>query len=359
MVPFFTKNFGNPSSRYHVKGWEADEAVEKARNQVALLIGADPGEIFFTSGATESANLAIKGVFESRKKDKNHFLTSQAEHKAVLDVGKAIEKSGARTSYLPSHADGIIPLKNIQETLCPESLMLAIMLANNETGVIQDLEAIADLVGEAGVFLFTDGTQAVGKIPVDVKKLSLDLMAFTAHKIYGPKGVGALYINKNNPSLEISAQVQGGGQEKGIRSGTLNVPGIVGFGKAAEICRLEMAAESERIKGLRDQLESGILDFGGAELNGNLKSRIPHTTNISFHDLDIEKFIQKINKYLALSTGSACTSAQLEPSHVLLSMGKSRDLALNSLRFGLGRFTTQEEMDYTLDILKKNLENFR
>lgn len=355
MLPYFTQNFGNPSSRYHTRGWEAEEAVKEARIQVAKLIGAHPNEIYFTSGATESINLALKGIFELENEKKNQIISTRAEHKAVLDTLDYLKSRGGVITYIPVGETGQIQVEDIQNSLSPQTLLVSIMMANNETGVVENIGRIKKSIQSLPIPIFTDGTQAVGKIPIKMDDLEIDFMAFTSHKIYGPKGIGALYIRKNSPFSFIAAQIHGGGQERGIRSGTLNVPGIVGFGKACEVCDQEMKTESIRISRLRDRLESGILELEGAEVNGNRKMRIPNTTNISFRNRDIEKWIMKINKYLALSTGSACNTANLEPSHVLLAMGLNKTLALNSLRFGLGRFTTEEEIDFALEILRKHI----
>jgi len=354
MIPYFTKSFGNPSSRYHSLGWQAEEAVELAREQIARLIGAKPNEIFFTSGATESVNLALKGVFESEKNSRSHFISSGAEHKAVLDSLQHIQNLGGSYSYLPMDSNGIIQAQSIKNNFNSQTLMVSLMMVNNETGVIQDLKEMANLIKSETCYFFSDATQAIGKIPVNVNDLGIDLMAFTAHKIYGPMGIGALFVRSEPKTIPLVAQIDGGGQERGIRNGTLNVPGIVGFGKACEIAQSEMVGDALRLGKLRDKLENELLKIEGARLNGSKTHRISHTTNISFKNRDIEKWIMKFNKYLAVSTGSACNSANLEPSHVLLEMGVSKDLALNSLRFGLGRFTTEEEIDFALEVLNKD-----
>ncbi|MEN9702503.1 MAG: hypothetical protein RIR55_1845 [Bacteroidota bacterium] len=348
MIPYFTENFGNAASRNHSFGWHAEEAVDYAREQVAQLIGADPKEIIFTSGATEGDNLAIKGVYEMYASKGNHIITCTTEHKAVLDTCKHLEKLGAEVTYLDVQPDGLIDLKALEAAMKPTTILVAIMYANNEIGVIQPVKEIAAIAKKHGALFFTDGVQAVGKIPVDVIADGIDIMAFTAHKMYGPKGVGALYVRRKNPRVKVTAQMDGGGHERGMRSGTLNVPGIVGFGKAAEIARTDMAADTERISKLRDKLENALKQIDESYVNGNPAHRLPHVSNISFKYVEGEGLMMGFNKDIALSSGSACTSASLEPSYVLKALGLGDDLAHSSLRFGLGRYTTEEQIDFTI-----------
>jgi cysteine desulfurase len=348
MIPYFTENFGNAASRNHSFGWHAEEAVDYAREQVAKLIGADPKEIIFTSGATEGDNLAIKGVYEMYASKGNHIITCTTEHKAVLDTCKHLEKLGAEVTYLDVQPDGLIDLKALEAAMRPTTILVAIMYANNEIGVIQPVKEISAIAKKHGALFFTDGVQAVGKIPVDVIADGIDIMAFTAHKMYGPKGVGALYVRRKNPRVKVTAQMDGGGHERGMRSGTLNVPGIVGFGKAAEIARTDMAADTERISKLRDKLENALKQIDESYVNGNPAHRLPHVSNISFKYVEGEGLMMGFNKDIALSSGSACTSASLEPSYVLKALGLGDDLAHSSLRFGLGRYTTEEQIDFTI-----------
>jgi cysteine desulfurase len=348
MLPYFTEHFGNAASRNHPFGWEAEEAVDYAREQVAKLVGADPKEIIFTSGATEGDNLGIKGVYEMYASKGNHIITCTTEHKAVLDTCKHIERQGGEVTYLEVKADGLIDLKELEAAIKPNTILIAIMYANNEIGVVQPVKEISAIARKNGVLFFTDATQAVGKIPVDVNKDGIDIMAFTAHKMYGPKGVGAIYVRRKNPRVKLTAQMDGGGHERGMRSGTLNVPGIVGFGKACELARLEMADDAARLSKLRDKLENALMQLEEAYVNGNREHRLPHVTNISFKYVEGEGLLMGFNKNIALSSGSACTSASLEPSYVLKALGLGDDLAHSSLRFGLGRFTTEEQIDYTI-----------
>ena len=348
MIPYFTENFGNAASRNHSFGWHAEEAVDYAREQIAQLIGADPKEIIFTSGATEGDNLGIKGVYEMYASKGNHIITCTTEHKAVLDTCKHLEKSGAEVTYLEVQPDGLIDLKALEAAMRPTTILVAIMYANNEIGVVQPVKEISAIAKKHGALFFTDAVQAVGKIPVDVNADGIDLMAFTAHKMYGPKGVGALYVRRKNPRVKVTAQVDGGGHERGMRSGTLNVPGIVGFGKACELARLEMAADTERISKLRDKLENALKVIDESYVNGNPAHRLPHVSNISFKYVEGEGLMMGFNKDIALSSGSACTSASLEPSYVLKALGLGDDLAHSSLRFGLGRYTTEEQIDFTI-----------
>lgn len=359
MIPYFTQNFGNAASRNHSFGWVAEEAVDYAREQIAALIGADPKEIILTSGATEADNLAIKGVFEMYAAKGNHIITTTIEHKAVLDTCKHLEKQGADVTYLEVDNEGMINLQELEKAITPKTILIAVMYANNEIGTINPMREIANIAKKHGVLLMSDAVQAVGKIPVDVNKDGIDLMAFTAHKMYGPKGVGALYVRRKNPRVKVTAQMDGGGHERGMRSGTLNVPGIVGFGKACEICRLEMTADTERIVKLRDRLEEGMLKVEESYLNGHKTNRLPHVANISFKHVEGEGLLMGINKHIALSSGSACTSASLEPSYVLKALGLGDDLAHSSLRFGLSRFSTEEEVDYTIKAVTDTVNKLR
>lgn len=359
MIPFFTQNFGNAASRNHSFGWTAEEAVDYAREQIAKLIGADPKEIIFTSGATEADNLAIKGVYEMYASKGNHIITTTIEHKAVLDTCKHLEKQGAEVTYLEVNAEGMIDLNDLEKAITPKTILVAIMYANNEIGTINPMREISAIARKHGVLVMTDAVQAVGKIPVDVNKDGIDLMAFTAHKMYGPKGVGALYVRRKNPRVKVTAQIDGGGHERGMRSGTLNVPGIVGFGKACEICIAEMASDTERITKLRDKLENALLQVEESYLNGHKTNRLPHVANISFKHVEGEGLLMGINKHIALSSGSACTSASLEPSYVLKALGLGDDLAHSSLRFGLSRFSTEEEVDFTIKAVTETVHKLR
>ena len=359
MIPYFTQNFGNTANRNHPFGWQAEEAVDYAREQVAKLIGADPKEIIFTSGATEGDNLAIKGVYEMYASKGNHIITCNIEHKAVLDTCKHIEKEGGEVTYLKVKPNGLIDLAELEAAIKPTTILIAIMYANNEIGTINPMKEISAIARKHGVLLFSDAVQAVGKIPVDVNKDGIDLMAFTAHKMYGPKGVGALYVRRKNPRVKVTAQMDGGGHERGMRSGTLNVPGIVGFGKACEICMNEMEEESKRISKLRDKLQNALLQIEESYLNGDKEHKLPHVTNISFKYVEGEGLLMGFNKNIALSSGSACTSASLEPSYVLKALGLGDDLAHSSLRFGLGRFTTEEQIDYTIEQVTNTVNKLR
>ena len=359
MTPYFLEHYGNAASRNHPFGWEAEEAVDYAREQVAKLIGADPKEIIFTSGATEGDNLAIKGVYEMYASKGNHIITATTEHKAVLDTCKHIEKIGGEVTYLEVNAEGLVDLKELEAAIKPTTILIALMYANNEIGVVMPIKEISAIARKHGVLLFTDGTQAVGKIPVDVNKDGIDLMAFTAHKMYGPKGVGALYVRRKNPRVKVTAQMDGGGHERGMRSGTLNVPGIVGFGKACEICMLDMEEDTKRISKMRDHLETELLKLEEAYVNGSREHRLPHVANISFKHVEGEGLLMGFNKNIALSSGSACTSASLEPSYVLKALGLGDDLAHSSLRFGLGRFTTDEQIEYTIKAISETVLKLR
>jgi len=359
MIPYFTEKFGNAASRNHSFGWVAEDAVDYAREQVAKLIGADPKEIIFTSGATEADNLAIKGVFEMYATKGNHIITCTTEHKAVLDTCKHIEKQGGQVTYLEVKADGLIDLAELEKAITDKTILITIMYGNNETGVVQPIREISKIARKNGILFFTDGTQAVGKIPVDVNADGIDLMAFSAHKMYGPKGVGALYVRRKNPRVKVTSQMDGGGHERGMRSGTLNVPAIVGFGMACELCMKEMASESARLSKMRDRLEAALLELEESYVNGNVAHRLPHTANISFKYVEGEGLMMGFNKNIALSSGSACTSASLEPSYVLKALGLGDDLAHSSLRFGLGRFTTDEQIDFTIKAIKETVTKLR
>lgn len=359
IVPFFTKHFGNAASSTHQFGWEAEGAVEYAREQVAELIGAEPKEIVFTSGATESDNLALNGIFEAYAAKGNHIITVATEHKAVLDTCKHIEKKGGEITYLNVKADGLIDIHELEKAIKSNTILISVMYANNEIGVIQPIKQISAIAKKHSVLFFSDATQAAGKIPVDVLEDGIDILSFSAHKIYGPKGVGALYVRRKNPRVKITAQIDGGGHERGMRSGTLNVPGIVGFGKACELCKIEISKDAERMRTLRDRLENELLNLKEVTVNGNRKQRIPNTSNMSFKNIDSSNLITGLSKNIALSSGSACTSATHSPSFVLKALGLSDEMALSSLRFGLGRFTTEEEIDYTIDQIKSLVPQLR
>jgi cysteine desulfurase len=351
---------GNAASRNHPFGWEAEEGVDYAREQIAALIQVDPKEIIFTSGATESDNLAIKGVFEMYRSKGNHIITVKTEHKAVLDTCHKLEKMGAEVTYLDVAEDGLIDLTALEAAIKPSTILVSVMWANNETGVIQPMKAIGDICARHGVLFMSDATQAVGKIPVYPKETGVHLMAFTSHKMYGPKGVGALYVSRKAPRVKVTAQMDGGGHERGMRSGTLNVPGIVGFGKAAEIAGKEMAQDAERLSKLRDKLEAAFLaNLEEVYVNGNREHRMPHVTNISFKHVEGEGLMMTFNQNIALSSGSACTSASLEPSYVLVALGLGDDLAHSSLRFSLGRFTTEEDIDYVIEKVGSGVNHMR
>jgi cysteine desulfurase len=346
MLPYFSDNFGNAASRNHSFGWVAEEGVETARKQIADLIGANSKEIVFTSGATESNNLAIKGVAEMYAERGNHIITVATEHKAILDTCKHLEKQGIRVTYLPLQGDGLVDLDMLRDAITDKTILVSIMYANNEIGVIQNVSEIGKICKERGVLFHTDGVQAVGKIPVNVIKDNIDIMSLTAHKMYGPKGVGALYVRRRNPRVQISAQMDGGGHERGMRSGTLNVPGIVGFGKAAELCNQLMETEMAKHRIMRDRLKTTLESaLEETYINGSMTSRLPHNLNMSFAYVEGESLLMGIND-IAVSSGSACTSATLEPSYVLKALGLGDDLAHTSIRFGIGRFNTDEEIDY-------------
>ncbi len=349
MLPYFVEKFGNAASRNHAFGWEAEEAVDKARKQIAKLIGADPKEIVFTSGATESDNLALKGVIEMYHEKGNHIITSSTEHRAVLDTAKSLETKGKATvTYLPVDKYGMVNPEDVRKAITDKTVLISIMLANNEIGTINPIKEIGKIAKEKGILFHCDATQGVGKIPVNVQEMGIDLLSCTSHKIYGPKGVGALYVRKKAPRVRIAAQMDGGGHERGMRSGTLPVPLIVGFGKACELCEQEMEAEGRRLGTMRDRLQAGITKaLEEVYLNGHPTQRLPHNLNLSFAYVEGESLLMGL-KEIALSSGSACTSATLEPSYVLRALGVGSDLAHSSIRFGLGRFTTDEEIDYTI-----------
>ncbi|MCB0585711.1 MAG: IscS subfamily cysteine desulfurase [Phaeodactylibacter sp.] len=360
MLPYFYDKPGNASSRSHPFGWVADEAANLAREQVAQLIHSDPREVIFTSGATESDNLALKGVFELYRRKGAHIITVKTEHKAVLDACGHIEKMGGEVTYLDVDASGLIRLEELEAAIRPDTILVSIMWANNETGVLQPMKAIGDICDKHGVLLMSDATQAVGKIPVSPKDAGVHLMAFSAHKMYGPKGVGALYVCRRQPRVKVAPLIDGGGHEQGMRSGTLNVPGIVGFGKAAELAMQEMEQETRRLSHLRDKLEKTLLEtVEESSLNGTAEHRLPHVSNIAFRHAEAEGVMMTFNQQVALSSGSACTSASVEPSHVLLAMGRNRELAHSSLRFSLGRFNTEAEVDIATEVVRKGVEKVR
>ena len=359
MVPFFTQHFGNPASRNHAFGWEAEEAVDEARKSVADLIGASAKEVIFTSGATEANNLAIKGVAEMYREKGNHVITCVTEHKAVIDTCKKLEKQGGRVTYLPVQKDGRIDLDQLRDAITDKTVLITIMAANNEIGVLQPIAEIGAIAKEKGVIFHTDAVQAAGKVPFDVNQAKVDLVSISAHKMYGPKGVGALYVRRRNPRVLLAEQINGGGHERGMRSGTLNVTGIVGFGKAAAIAKAEMATESERLRGLRDKLNAALhAKLDEIFINGSMEHRLPHNLNISFAYVEGESLLMCIND-VAVSSGSACTSASLEPSYVLKALGAGDDLAHSSIRFGLGRWSTEEEVGYVVEKLTSVVRRLR
>lgn len=359
MLPYFTEIYGNAASRSHPFGWSAEEAVDKAREQIAHVIGADPKEIIFTSGATESDNLAIKGVAEMYADKGDHIITVVTEHKAVLDTCKRLEKEGKQVTYLGVQPNGLIDLEELKAAITEKTILVSVMAANNEIGVLQPIREIGALCRERGVLFHTDAVQAFGKVPLDVNADNIDLMSITAHKIYGPKGVGALYVRRRNPRVRLTAQMDGGGHERGFRSGTLNVAGIVGFGKAAELAEQEMAQESERLIRLREKLRQGIQDaIDETYVNGSLDHHLPGNLNISFNYVEGESLLMGL-KDIALSSGSACTSASLEPSYVLKALGVGDELAHSSLRFGIGRFNTEEEIDYVVSRVVNEVSRLR
>jgi cysteine desulfurase len=359
MLPYFTEKFGNAASRNHSFGWEAEEAVEVARKQIAHLIQADAKEIIFTSGATESDNLALQGVVEMYREKGNHIITSSTEHRAVIDTAKYLEKKGIKVTFLPVDKAGMVSPDDVRNAITDQTILISIMMANNEIGTINPVAAIGKVAKEKGVLFHCDATQGVGKIPVNVQEMGIDLMSFTAHKIYGPKGVGALYVRRKAPRVRLEAMMYGGGHERGMRSGTLAVPLIVGFGKACELCEQEMSTESVRMAKMRDRLQEGIMKgMDEVYLNGHPTERLPNNLNISFAYVEGEALLMGV-KEIALSSGSACTSATLEPSYVLRALGVGSDLAHSSIRFGLGRFNTDEEVEYTIDRMIKAVTHLR
>jgi cysteine desulfurase len=346
MMPYFTDRFGNAASRNHKFGWEAEEAVENARQQIAALIGADPREIVLTSGATESDNLAVKGVAAMYREKGDHIITCVTEHKAILDTCKHLEKDGFRVTFLPVDSKGFVDLDDVRKAITDKTILISIMTANNEVGVVQDIKGIGKLARERGVLFHTDAVQAAGKVPFSVNEMNVDIASLSAHKFYGPKGVGALYVRRRNPRVLLTPIIDGGGHERGMRSGTLNVPGIVGFGKAAQIAREGLAEESAEMFRLREKLRTTLeRELDEVYINGDLEKRLPGNLNMSFAYVEGESLLMGIND-IAVSSGSACTSASLEPSYVLKALGVGEDLAHTSIRFGIGRFNTEEEVDY-------------
>jgi cysteine desulfurase len=360
MLPYFTERFGNAASKSHAFGWEAEAAVDTAREKVAKLIGANsPREIVFTSGATESDNLAIKGVAESYRDKGNHIVTCVTEHKAVLDSCKVLEKHGFEVSYLPVNAEGLIELSRLRHALTDKTILISIMAANNEIGTIQPVKEIGRLAKEKSILFHTDATQGVGKFPINVDDMGIDLLSLTAHKMYGPKGIGALYVRSSKPRVKLTPLIDGGGHERGMRSGTLNVPGIVGLGKACELAQKEMGAEGERLIALRERLKEGILaGLDEVYINGHAAQRLPGSLNMSFAYIEGESLLMGL-KEIAVSTGSACTSASLEPSYVLKAIGVADELAYSAIRFGLGRFNNEEEIDYTVKRVVEEVRRLR
>jgi len=357
MIPFLTEHFGNPASRSHPFGWEAEKAAEEAREQVAQLVNADPKEIIWTSGATESNNLAIKGAAQFYKAKGKHLVTVKTEHKAVLDTMRELERQGFEVTYLPVQTDGLVDIEQFKAALRPDTILASVMYVNNEIGVIQDIAQLGEICRAKGVIFHVDAAQATGKVVIDLQQLKVDLMSFSAHKTYGPKGIGALYVRRK-PRIRLEAQMHGGGHERGLRSGTLATHQIVGMGEAFRIAREEMAAENERVRMLRDRLLTGLQDMEEVYVNGDMYSRVPHNLNISFNYVEGESLIMAI-KDVAVSSGSACTSASLEPSYVLRALGRNDELAHSSTRFTIGRFTTEEEIDYTIDLVKSKIGKLR
>lgn len=359
MLPYFLENFGNAASNSHVYGWTAAEAVDIARQQVAELIGAHPSEIVFTSGATESINLAIKGVFENYKEKGNHIITCVTEHRAVLDTCEWVENSGGKVTYLPVDPKGLIDLDELENAITSQTVLISIMYANNETGIIQPVEEISKLARKHGILFFTDATQAVGKILIDVNEDGIDMLSLSGHKLHGPKGIGALYVRRKNPKVHITSQIHGGGHEKNMRSGTLNVPGIVGLGKACEICMMELASEPDATALLRNVLEQELLMIDGTKVNGSRENRLPNITNISFENVNGEALLLEICREVAVSRGSACSSVTTKPSHVLKALGLDDHLALSSFRLSLGRFTTISQINFAVETIKTIVKNHR
>ena len=357
MIPYLREQFGNPASRSHSYGWDAERAVEEARENVAALVNADPREIIWTSGATESDNLAIKGAAHFYKSRGKHIVTVKTEHKAVLDTCRELEREGFEVTYLDVKDDGLIDLDVFKAALRPDTILVSVMSVNNEIGVIQDIEAIGEICREKGIIFHVDAAQATGKIDIDLQKLKVDLMSFSAHKTYGPKGIGALYVRRK-PRIRIEAQMHGGGHERGMRSGTLATHQIVGMGEAFRIAREEMATENERIRMLRDRLLRGLSEMEEVYVNGDMEKRVPHNLNISFNFVEGESLIMAV-KDVAVSSGSACTSASLEPSYVLRALGRNDELAHSSIRFTVGRFTTEQDVDYVINLLKTKISKLR
>jgi cysteine desulfurase len=357
MIPWLTSNFGNPASRSHAYGWQAEAAVEEAREQVAALVNCDPKELVWTSGATESINLALKGAAHFYKDKGKHLVTVGTEHKATLDTMRELEREGYEVTYLPVDDEGMVSLDAFKAALRPDTIVASVMYVNNEIGVVQDIKAMGEICRERGVIFHVDAAQATGKIPVDLSALKVDLMSFSAHKTYGPKGVGALYVRRK-PRVRIEAQMHGGGHERGMRSGTLPTHQIVGMGEAFRLARIEMAAETERIRMLRDRLWQGLSSIDEVYINGDMSRRVPHNLNVSFNFVEGESLIMAV-KDLAVSSGSACTSASLEPSYVLRALGRSDELAHSSIRFTVGRFTTESEIDFAIELIKRKIEKLR
>ncbi len=357
MIPYLTEKFGNPASRSHAYGWAAEEAVERARGQVASLVNADPKEIVWTSGATESNNLALKGAAYFYKGKGKHIVTVMTEHKAVLDTVRELERQGFSATFLAPESNGLVDFEKFEAALQPDTIIASVMLVNNEIGVIQDIAALGEICRKRGVLFHVDAAQGTGKVPIDLQQLKVDLMSFSAHKTYGPKGIGALYVRRK-PRVRLEAQMHGGGHERGMRSGTLPTHQIVGMGEAFRIAQEEMAAENERIRMLRDRLWKGLSEMEEVHLNGDLEHRVPHNLNISFSFVEGESLMMAI-KEIAVSSGSACTSASLEPSYVLRAIGRSDELAHSSIRFSIGRFTTVEEIDFTVELLKNRVGKLR
>lgn len=360
MLPYFYDKPGNAASRTHPFGWVAEEAVDQARGQIAALIDADAREIVFTSGATEADNLALKGIYSLYQRKGRHMIVLETEHKAVLDTAQLLEKMGAEVTYLGVDVDGLLDLDALEAAIRPDTILVSVMWANNETGVIQPMAAIGQLCAQHGVLLMSDATQAVGKIAVNPREAGVHLLAFSAHKMYGPKGIGALYVSRQRPRVKLAPQITGGGHEQGMRSGTLNVPAIVGFGQAAAIAQAEMPAEAERLANLRDQLENGLLhQLEAVQVNGSRRHRLPHVTNLSFRYVDAEALISTFNRRIAVATGSACSSATLEPSHVLRAMGLTDDWLKGAIRFSFGRFSEEQDVAITLQAISQGVAQLR
>ncbi len=357
MIPWLSEHFGNPASRSHAYGWEAEKAVEDAREQVAALVNADPKEIVWTSGATESNNLAIKGAAQFYKSRGKHLITLKTEHKAVLDTVRELERQGFEATYLDVRDDGLVDMDALRAAIRPDTILVSVMFVNNEIGVVQPIAEIGELCREKGIVFHVDAAQATGKVDIDLETLKVDLMSFSAHKTYGPKGIGALYVRRK-PRVRLEAQMHGGGHERGLRSGTLATHQIVGMGEAFRLAREEMAVENTRIRALRDKLLAGLMDMEEVYVNGDMTQRVPHNLNISFNYVEGESLIMAI-KDVAVSSGSACTSASLEPSYVLRALGRNDELAHSSIRFSIGRFTTEEEIDYTIDLLHRKISKLR